>query len=88
MWPFTKKIEEPKIDWVQQYIDEFKAFRDIGETFNYLGRTCVVTGHFTVDFFCYGGSRMPGLTFNYADDLGVIHSMVASIRELPGLIKQ
>lgn len=87
MWPFSKK-EEPKEAITQACIDElkaFKAFREVGETFNYLGRTCVVTGH--ADFHPYVGV-IPMLKFDYADDHGIIHSMSANIRELPALVKQ
>ena len=84
MWPFSKK-EEPKEGRTQACIDELKAFRKVGETFNYLGRTCVVTGHF--DFYPYTGI-FPVLQFDYADEHGVIHSMSANIRELPALINQ
>lgn len=84
MWPFSKK-EEPKEDRTQAYIDELRAFRDVGDTFNYLGRRCVVTGHY--EFNLHLGI-IPVLKFDYADKHGVIHSMSASIRELPALVNQ
>ena len=78
MWP-------SKEDYVDKEIAKLKAFRDIGETFNYLGRTCVVTGH-------WGGGVdigiIPELRFNYCDDLGVIRSYSIGQAELPGLIKR
>ena len=52
MWPFSKK-EEPKENRTQACIDKLQEFRKVGETFNYLGRTCVVTGH--SDFYPYLG---------------------------------
>jgi hypothetical protein len=40
MWPFKKKEpEQPKADIRQKRINELKAFKDIGEKFNYLGVT-------------------------------------------------
>ena len=84
MWPFSKK-EEPKENRTQACIDELRAFRNVGETFNYLGRTCIVTGH--CDFHPYVGI-IPMLKFDYADEHGVIHSMSAYIRELPALVNQ
>ena len=90
MWPFKKKeVEATKIDIriknMNDTIEKFKAFREIGETFNYLGRTCIVTGHWT--FSGYMGYT-PELKFDYADELGVIHSTSITIHELPVLLKQ
>jgi hypothetical protein len=84
MWPFTKN-KEPEPNRTQECIDRLKAFRDIGETFDYLGRTCIVTGH--AEFYPYIGI-IPVLKFDYADDHGVIHCMSANIRELPALVNQ
>lgn len=84
MWPFSEK-KKPEVDRTQACIDKLMAFKKVGETFNYLGRTCVVTGH--VDFYPYVGI-IPMLKFDYADEQGVIHCMSASIRELPALVNQ
>lgn len=69
----------------QAEIDSFQAFREIGETFNYLGRICVVTGHSKFDPI---SGVLPRLTFDYADNLGVIHSEIASIEKLPAIKAQ
>ena len=69
---------------MDKQITELKAFRDIGETFSYLGRTCVVTGH----SYCESGDAIPMLRFDYADNHGVIHEDYATMNELPVLIKQ
>lgn len=82
MWPFKSK---PKSNPSEEVLDKLRAFREVGETFNYLGRTCIVTGHF--DLLPLVGF-VPMLKFDYCDDLGVLHSMSAGVGELPGLIKQ
>ena len=83
MWPFNKRESKP--NHFEEGISKLKEFRDIGETFNYLGRTCIVTahydGHFEMGFY-------PILKFDYCDDLGVLHNMTACVSELPCLMKQ
>ncbi len=83
MWPFKKT--EPKPDPINDAIAELKAFRDIGETFIYLGRTCMVTAHF--EHWPHIGA-VPMLKFDYCDNHGVLHSDSVWIALLPGLIKQ
>mgnify|MGYP003449279869 CR=1 FL=1 len=65
-------------------IAELKAFRDIGETFSYLGRTCVVTGYYK--FYPIVG-KVPALLFDYCDDHGVLHSTSIEVDLLPGIKK-
>jgi hypothetical protein len=84
VWPFTKK--EPKPDWCDEGIAALKAFRDVGQTFSYLGRTCIVTGHWEwmgIDF----GPR-PVLLCDYADDRGEIRQLKFNLSELPALEAQ
>ena len=83
MWPFKKK--EPERDMTGEAIEKLKAFRDVGETFNYLGRTCVVTGHWK--FVPYRGA-VPMLTFDYCDDHGRLHAASSRVSELPALENQ
>jgi len=83
MWQFKKK--EPERDTIGEAIAELKEFRDVGETFIYLGRICIVTGHCHY-FPGFGVVQM--LKFNYCDNNGVIHSACAQLAELPGIIKQ
>ena len=83
MWPFKKKEHEPNRNL--EDISKLRAFRDVGETFNYLGRTCIVTGHW--ECFPYLGI-IPVLKFDYCDDLGKLHSASARLSELPALINQ
>lgn len=81
MWPFKKKTLE--VDPRIEAIAALKAFGGIGHQFNYLGRVCVVTGHY--DFLPWYGI-VPMLKFDYADNSGVLHSMSARVSELPALI--
>ena len=87
MWPFSKKEPKPpKKDWVQEGIDALKAFRDVGQTFNYLGRVCVVTCHWESwgpDF----GWR-PMLICDYADEKGEVRQLKFRVCELPALEAQ
>lgn len=84
MWPFkkNKNREERRADCVTAQIAELKAFRDIGDTFFHLGRTCIVTSHST---WLPGLGWAPRLSFDYCDDLGVLHSREAGPHELPAL---
>lgn len=85
MWPFREKETKTKIDGTKKAVDELKAFRDIGETFNYLGITCIVTGH--CEYLGMIGF-VPILICDYVDGRGQIRQAKFSLRELPGLIKQ
>ena len=86
MWPFKEKEpKEKEPNHGAETVAELKAFRDIGETFNYLGRTCIVTGH--AEWWMDIGI-IPKLRFDHCDNPGVIHSSSASPAELPGLINQ
>lgn len=83
MWPFTKKESKP--DWCEEGIAKLKAFRDVGQTFNYLGRTCIVSRH--CEWWPYAGC-IPRLVCDYADDYGVIRQAVFRIDEIPALEAQ
>jgi len=86
MWPFKKKeSKEPIEDLRHAAIEKIEGFRKIGETFNYLGRTCVVTGHQELIPML---GVMPMLRCDYADDAGVLHSIKFLPHELPALIAQ
>jgi hypothetical protein len=80
MWPFDKKIvpvEDPNASLTIQ-IKEMASWRGIGETFDYLGRKCAVTGYHDIIPCGWPPIRVPRLKANYADDLGVIHSLSLS----------
>ena len=79
MWPFTKT--EPRENGTLEAVNKLKAFRDVGETFQYLGRKCVVTGH--VEMMPWG--FVPLLKFDYCDKNGVLHNRSAMLSEIPAL---
>lgn len=83
MWPFRKKDRESSC--LDEGLKKLAAFREVGETFNYLGRTCVVTRHW--DYITDLGV-IPVLMFDYTDKHGVLHSRTATLGELPGIIAQ
>lgn len=75
-------------------VNPFAAFRQIGETFQYCGRRCVVTaierhwsevnrGMATV----YLGHVFE-LTADYADDNGVIHTVTFPLSQLSALLAE
>ena len=79
MWPFRKKEqkESPKIE----EINKLREFCDIGDSFMYLGRKCVVTGH--TEYMPWG--VVPLLKFDYCDDRGVLHNGSAMLSEIDAL---
>jgi hypothetical protein len=81
MWKFNKK--QKKSDDLDTRVSDLKQLVEIGYKFNYLGRECVVTGH--SKFFPMVGN-VPMLNFDYVDNDGVIHSILANVEELPALI--
>lgn len=86
MWPFTKK--EPKRDYITEAIVKLKEFKDVGETFNYLGRQCIVTGYWDYE---PNVGYIPMLKFDYADDMGRLHHFSTRVFDLPtlsGAVKQ
>ena len=86
MWPFKKEEpEQPKVDRTQECIEELKAFRDIGEKFNYLGATIICTGHFELDFYGLNIRIRPTLKGDYKNDKGEIKAISFGYRELQGL---
>lgn len=81
MW-FSKKPR--KKSWEEETEEKLKAFRDIGETFNYLGRKCIVTAY----SYFYGMGICPTLVCDYVDEAGIIRQITFGVTELPGLINQ
>jgi hypothetical protein len=87
MWCSPKVPVESTVDQAREEASAaIRAFGPIGMEFNYLGRRCVVTGHSYLDVFPV--RAMPALCFDYVDDVGVIHSRVSHVKELPALISQ
>ena len=87
MW-FKREKEEPVYDWELAAIEELRSFRELGETFNYLGRVIVVTGHYTYSVSEYHCSLTPKLCGDYVDERGIIHKISFDFQELGGLKKQ
>lgn len=74
-----------------QAIKELREFRDLGETFNYLGRVVLVTAHtrLVISYSHLVPSYvLPELRGDYADEHGVLRPISFSLRELSGLKKQ
>lgn len=86
MWPFKKKEpEQPKVNRTQECIAELRAFKDIGEKFNYLGVTIICTGHSKIDFYGTRVSVRPTMKGDYKNDKGEIKAISFGYRELPAL---
>lgn len=91
MWPFKGfkaggVIQAPEMtkhnrSSKQELVDEMRAWRKIGDTFNYLGRECVVTGYARYIPHHLGIDVAVELQADYADDLGVIRSVTFTPRE-------
>ena len=90
MWPFSRKAE-PKDQGPSQLeldaarIAVLRAWREVGQEFEYLGRRMVVTRHYKLDLT--PGLHFPSLRLvpevhaRYADDHGEVHSLVLSEAE-------
>lgn len=79
MWPFSnKEPAESAID----LIHDLRTWREIGQEFSYLGRTCVVTGYYAQDIDGWSS----GIQANYADDHGVIRGLSFSGQESRALM--
>jgi len=101
MWPFkSKEAKELEIDrQAIEYdrIDEIKAWRDIGEEFNYMGVKCLITHHYEFEtrYHFYGmAPPMPypfkkaAIKAHYVDNQGKIHAVSFSYSEFGNLVKQ
>ena len=76
----------PVLDARQEQIKEMKAWRDIGQKFNYLGVKCIVVSHYKI--VPSGMLKIPLIEASYVDNLGVIHSITFGYSELKVLINQ
>jgi len=81
------KKKPPEIDHKKQAIDDFKSFRDIGETFEYCGVKLMVVSHSELLPSYYGFDLIPRLTCDYKNTLGEIKVIKFSPFELQTLIK-
>lgn len=79
MWQFKKT--EPKENSTLIAVNKLREFCDIGDSFMYLGRKCVVTGHIGIMPWGF----VPLLEFDYCDNEGRLRKGSAMLSELPAL---
>ena len=78
MWPFTVSDDKKRI------CAEVEAAWPIGKQFTYLGRDCVVTRNWLL---LPGMGVTPGIEYEYADKLGVMHSRICYAWQPPVMFK-
>jgi len=88
MWPFKKNEAPAQPSRKQQLVAEMRAWREVGETFTYLGRVCVVTGYATLLPHRLGINVCVELLADYSDDHGVIRSVAFSPVEWRAIAEQ
>jgi hypothetical protein len=93
-WPFAKKAEPKEQGPSQWELDEariaaLRAWRAVGQEFEYLGRRMVVAKHYSVDLtpsLHFPSMRLvPEVHARYADDRGEVHTLVLSEAEVLAL---
>lgn len=94
-WPFDKRKKQPAekrpsdLDMVEARIAALRAWRDVGEAFEYLGRRMVVIAHSRVEV--WPGYHFPTIHLvpevhaRYADAHGQVHTLVLSEAEVLAL---
>lgn len=82
---FWNRNKEPKVNYRQQAINRLKAFKKIGDKFNYLGVDMIVTAHSELRLSPIGADVIPVLVCDYKDLLGKIQVVRFSPHELPAL---
>jgi hypothetical protein len=90
MWPFTKTEKTETPDPIYEIIKGLKSFRKVGETFDYLGVTMMVTDHSQLIHERIGlgiNPYKPGLVCDYVDKEGILRNCVFSPREVKALIR-
>ena len=96
MWrPFAKKKKKPQERGPSQWeldearINVLRAWRKVGQEFEYLGRRMVVAKHYSVNFIPglhFGSMRLvPEVHARYADNHGEVHTLVLSESEVLAL---
>ena len=88
MWPFKKKDAKPaEPDCRTALIQQLESWRAIGQEFEYLGRRMIVSRHYSIaGGYPMGLYLQPGISADYADDIGVIHSVSFSAAESMALM--
>lgn len=86
---FFRKQQKPnKPDWKVELVKELRSWRGVGQTFQYCGRTLVVTDYWRQHFDGMSFYTSVGIEADYADELGVIHSIRFSALESRALMAQ
>lgn len=86
-WPFKKKDVEDKPKkpdpWkeAEARAQALLEWRGVGEEFTFLGRRMVVTQHSHIERSVYSYVLVPALHARYADDVGVIHTLMLTEME-------
>lgn len=95
MWPFKSKLltaetEAAPTKWEldQSRVNALRAWRDIGQEFEYLGRRMVVSGHSRIEFSGMMLRLTPELRARYADAKGQVHELTLSEAEALALAKK
>ena len=94
-WPFAKKAEVQQkgpSEWerAEARVAALRAWRDVGQEFEYLGRRMVVVKHSRME--TWPGLHfptlhlVPELNARYADDHGELHTLVMSEAEALALM--
>lgn len=96
MWPFNHKTNGGKTPeenaWFRQRsiedaaIATLREWRDVGQTFDYLGRSMCVVRHSHPG--PYGLVRVPAITATYADDNGVLREHVFDSTQCAVMIQE
>jgi hypothetical protein len=79
------KSRKAYLERINGEVAQLKAFRDVGQTFNYLGMTCMVTGYYGTYL---GGQRYAVLQADYVDVTGLYHHIKFDVEKLPCLRNQ
>jgi hypothetical protein len=82
MWPFKSKTAPTEVEnvpskWAmeQSRIQALRAWRDVGQEFEYLGRRMVVVAHSRVEFSGVMVWLVPEVRARYADNAGKVHEL-------------
>lgn len=85
MWKRKEKNEQPKPSSFSIGVDKLRAFRDIGETFNYRDIEMIVEGHFVVYPYVGGVAQ---ITAAYKNHEGELKRVEFGVPALPALIAE
>ena len=72
----------------KKQISEMKAFRSVGQKFNYLGVEIMVTDHCSIEDTGLGFLIKPELQGNYVNNSGEIVGISFDYKDLPAIISE